>query len=74
MTTNVANAALSPAAIAQGLSRDSCYFDHDTGMMEPHIPSTPENWENGKLGCDERYVSVAPAELTAQVRQALGKA
>ncbi|MNR71903.1 hypothetical protein D3C71_25820 [compost metagenome] len=49
-------APLSPRAKELGLTMDQTYFDHDTGMREPLIPSTEENWENGTLGCDERYV------------------
>lgn len=35
------------------------------------IPSTDENWENGRLGCDERFARVASPEEEARVQAAL---
>lgn len=52
------SAPLSPRAQALGLSLEDTYFDHDTQMREPKIANSDENWDNGTLGCDERYVRV----------------
>ena len=36
------------------------------------IESTIENWEDGTLGSDEKFVIRAPAEVGAQIDEALG--
>ncbi|KWT95561.1 MULTISPECIES: hypothetical protein [unclassified Variovorax] len=50
--------ALSPRAKALGLDVAGTYFDYDTKMREPRIPSTDEAWEDGTLGRDARYARV----------------
>ncbi len=53
---------------------DGVYNLATQGLVVPQkIPGTDENWENGALGRDERYVEVAsPAEFA--VREGLARA
>lgn len=39
---------------------------------EAKIPGTPEAWETGALGRDKKHTRKAPAELAAQIDEALG--
>lgn len=54
------------------MTSPASYWNHDTQRMEPCIPSTLENWENGTLGRDERYVQVVSRAQEDQIQQALG--
>lgn len=35
------------------------------------IEDTAENWENGSLGCDERFVKVADDSINEEIEEAV---
>lgn len=39
--------------------------------MKKQIKNSPENWENGHLGTDEKYTAVADISLQQQIDQSL---